>query len=392
MSKTKTFVAGQDAKGYYRILRVTPQASLSEIKQTYRTLAKEWHPDHCRAPNALEMFQQLSTAYETLQEEESRLIYDLLSLVYSQADYPELENIEPLGAAVAAEKTPTSRRSFSFRTVRGLLWKYKLSDEKRICNYKEALGFAGRTALLNWLLGWWNPRAFFKNIQALLLNFQNVDLGAENLRLLVHNAIAYYRKNNFEAAVSSAVEALNYAPPPAKIYLQTFIARLNIRISRPHSWRFGGVRLVQLLFPALLFLVAVIPFSVQYVTEIDLMRWFKERNEITYYQEVNFGSRGRSVDDVVVGKILNFPVDRSDVRHLYHLKSATALMHGPSEDFDVLKTVKNGQTVRLTGMSPDNIWARVMIDNGEMGFVRVETLAPGIGKPIPEFSKIYSPL
>lgn len=391
MSKSNAFVAGQDAKGYYRILRVAPQASLSEIKQTYRTLAKEWHPDHCRAPNALEMFQQLSTAYETLQEKESRLIYDLLSLVYNEIDYPELENIEPLGPATATGKTPPSLRSFSFRTVRGLLWKYKLGDEKRVCSFKEALGFAGRAALSNWLLGWWNPRAFFKNIQALLLNFQNVNLEAENLRLLVHNAVAYYRKNNFEAAVASAVEALNYAPPSAKIYLQEFISRLNIRISRPRPWKFGGLRLIQLLFPSLLFLLAIIPFSAQYVTEIDLMRWFKERNEITYYQEVNFGSRGRSVDDVVVGKILNFPVDRSDVRHLYHLKSATPLMHGPSEDFDVLKTAKSGQTVRLTGMSPDNIWARVMIDNGEMGFVRVESLLPGIGKPIPEFSKIYSP-
>ena len=64
-------------------------------------------------------------------------------------------------------------------------------------------------------------------------------------------------------------------------------------------------------------------------------------------------------------------------------------MYGPSEDFDRLKQLPAGTTVRLTGMSPDNIWGRIMLDNGEMGFVYLDSLKKGVGKPIPDFSRIY---
>ena len=121
------------------------------------------------------------------------------------------------------------------------------------------------------------------------------------------------------------------------------------------------------------------------------MRYFSDKKEITYYQEVDFHERGTGVDDMVVAKILNIPVDRGDRKQLYHLQTTEKVMYGPSDDFDVLETVAAGTTVRLTGISPDEIWARVMLDSGDMGFVRKERLAPGIGNEIPEFSRIYEP-
>lgn len=63
-------------------------------------------------------------------------------------------------------------------------------------------------------------------------------------------------------------------------------------------------------------------------------------------------------------------------------------MYGPSADFDVIKILPAATTVRLTGYTPDNVWARVMIDNGETGFVYYEDIAQGIGKEIPFGSSI----
>ena len=91
---------------------------------------------------------------------------------------------------------------------------------------------------------------------------------------------------------------------------------------------------------------------------------------------------------MVVGKVISIPVDKSDVSKLYHLSKESVIMYGPSDDFDSMKKLPAQTTVRLTGLTPDNVWARIMIDNGETGFIRMENLKNGIGKEIPFGSSI----
>lgn len=373
-----------DALGYYRILNATPETDAETLKLNYREMAKKWHPDYNTDQGAIEIFQKLSVAYETLQDEHKHLVYDMLSLVYGEADYPDIETIEPFMSCKGV-----SLRALNITDVRGLIVKASESRSKYVCDYAEAVRLELRKSVLNWLLGWWSPTAFFKNISALGSNLKSVNSPADNLRLLVHNAVAYYQRKNLPFAVQSAVQALSYASPEARLVLQRFIAVLDTRVSRPQAWNFGMLRLVQLLVPAVLVIAASLPYSARYISEADLMKYFSQKKEISYYQEVNMGgTRGRTVDDVVVGKIINIPVDKGDERKLYHLNADAKIMYGPADDFDVLKNLPQGTTVRLTGRSPDDIWARVMIDNGEMGFIRLEMLRPGIGSPISEYSEI----
>ena len=126
------------------------------------------------------------------------------------------------------------------------------------------------------------------------------------------------------------------------------------------------------------------------MTDSELAKYFAKKDEITYFQQVQFRTGGETVDDMVVGRIIDLPADPQDTRLLYHTKTETKAMHGPSDDFDVMTTLKPRQTVRMTGYTPDNIWYRVQIDNGEMGFVRAEFLAKGVGTKIPDGSKIYT--
>lgn len=62
---------------YYAILKVDSRASLTVIKQAYRKLARQYHPD--LNPNdaaSAEQFKALNKAYEVLSDEAKRRHYD----------------------------------------------------------------------------------------------------------------------------------------------------------------------------------------------------------------------------------------------------------------------------------------------------------------------------
>lgn len=63
---------------YYDILEISPGASLDEIKQAYRKLAMQWHPDRNRVAqrDAHRKLQTINEAYRHLKDEASRARYD----------------------------------------------------------------------------------------------------------------------------------------------------------------------------------------------------------------------------------------------------------------------------------------------------------------------------
>ncbi|XP_022857408.1 chaperone protein dnaJ A7A, chloroplastic-like [Olea europaea var. sylvestris] len=63
-------------RDYYTVLGVSKNASKSEIKSAYRKLARNYHPDVNKEPNAEEKFKEISNAYEVLSDDEKRSIYD----------------------------------------------------------------------------------------------------------------------------------------------------------------------------------------------------------------------------------------------------------------------------------------------------------------------------
>ncbi len=377
----------EDSLGYYKILELTADADEESIKRSYRDLAKIWHPDYNKAPGAVEVFQKISQAYEVLKDENKRLQYDLLSMVYGEDNFPKTEDLVPLRAPENSEDTDI--RVIAPKAVRGMLWKYSQTRLIKYCTYRQAVKWELKTAVMNWLLGWWSLPSLFKNAKVLWQNFRKVDLREENLQLFVHNAIAYFKEGRAVLAARSAALAYMYAPENQKELVLRFLTFLNQNISRPKNWNWTGVRVAQLVIPICLIMGSLLWFVSDKIIALDLSYIFQKDKRINYYQEVVFGNRGETVDDVVVGKVLSIPVDRSDVSHLYHLKIKANMMYGPSKEFDVIRVLDEATTVRLTGKTPDEVWARIMIDNGEMGFVRMNLLQKGIGRPIPEFSRIY---
>ncbi len=65
-------------KDYYATLGVNKDATLEEIKKSYRKLAHQYHPDVSSDPKGEEKFKEIAEAYSTLKDPEKRAAYDEL--------------------------------------------------------------------------------------------------------------------------------------------------------------------------------------------------------------------------------------------------------------------------------------------------------------------------
>ena len=71
-------------KNYYDILGVTPDSDNSEVKTSYRHLARKLHPDVNKDPDSVQKFKDVLEAYETLSDENKRKQYDMLNGFYKR--------------------------------------------------------------------------------------------------------------------------------------------------------------------------------------------------------------------------------------------------------------------------------------------------------------------
>ena len=78
-----------DKRDYYEVLGVGKDASLADIKGAYRKQAKQLHPDHNKAPDAEDRFNELREAYEVLSNEQKRKAYDQFGHAGTQGFDPD---------------------------------------------------------------------------------------------------------------------------------------------------------------------------------------------------------------------------------------------------------------------------------------------------------------
>ena len=68
-------------RSYYDVLGVVPNASQDDIKRAYRRLAKAYHPDVNRDPDADARFKEINEANQILSAPDRRAQYDRLVLM-----------------------------------------------------------------------------------------------------------------------------------------------------------------------------------------------------------------------------------------------------------------------------------------------------------------------
>lgn len=72
-------------KDLYSVLGVAKSASDDELKKAYRKLARQYHPDVNKAPDAAAKFTQVQEAYDVLSDEKKRRYYDQFGVVPGSA-------------------------------------------------------------------------------------------------------------------------------------------------------------------------------------------------------------------------------------------------------------------------------------------------------------------
>jgi len=82
-------------KDYYKILGLTQTASDSDIKKAYFNLAKKYHPDVNKSPDAKEKFAEINSAYETLGDPQKRKSYDATGMTGEEQDQYRSQGFGP---------------------------------------------------------------------------------------------------------------------------------------------------------------------------------------------------------------------------------------------------------------------------------------------------------
>ncbi|HUG73447.1 MAG TPA: DnaJ C-terminal domain-containing protein [Steroidobacteraceae bacterium] len=65
-------------KDYYAVMGVPREATDAQVKQAYRKLARKYHPDVSKEPDAEQRFKELGEAYVVLRDPQRRAAYDQL--------------------------------------------------------------------------------------------------------------------------------------------------------------------------------------------------------------------------------------------------------------------------------------------------------------------------
>ena len=74
-------------RDYYEVLGVPRSASSEDLKQAFRKLARQYHPDVNKSEDAEERFKEINEAYEVLSDSEKRSAYDRFGHAATQGGF-----------------------------------------------------------------------------------------------------------------------------------------------------------------------------------------------------------------------------------------------------------------------------------------------------------------
>ncbi len=122
-------------KDYYKILEVSPSATLAEIKQAYRNQSLKWHPDKNQDKDTTAIMQDINEAYSILKDAEKRQRYDIEYKRFKHTQQTKSEQ---------QEKNTSSQTGKSYKESRRNTWTYDYTvhDERVKKDMNDARDYA----------------------------------------------------------------------------------------------------------------------------------------------------------------------------------------------------------------------------------------------------------
>ncbi|MFC6084008.1 DnaJ C-terminal domain-containing protein [Sphaerisporangium aureirubrum] len=126
-------------RDFYEILGVPRTAGREEIQRAYRKLARSYHPDVNKDPEAEDRFKEVSEAYDVLSDPETRRRYDAFGRDFRQVP----EGVDPAAYARAGAGAGTGGRAGWARGPAGPEVRFETGEG---IDFEELFGgrFAGR--------------------------------------------------------------------------------------------------------------------------------------------------------------------------------------------------------------------------------------------------------
>lgn len=130
----------------YGVLGTHKDATSEEIKLAFRRMAKQWHPDVCREPNATEQFKTINHAYSVLSDGLARGKYDAgLRLEASQK-----REYDPLAFSKFADFRSPLRCGEITATGHYSVGRFVVA---KILDWKDIVNTRGQVLVTSWPMG-----------------------------------------------------------------------------------------------------------------------------------------------------------------------------------------------------------------------------------------------
>lgn len=134
---------------YYETLGIQAGADLTAIKNGYRRMVKQWHPDVCREPDAAEVFRAVQHAYEVLSDPRQKARYDVGLKLEKQAKLTQPAKPKAPDLLYQPYRSPLK--------CGNLLCQYtELGSRKtiqKILQWEDIYNAAGQILSVSWVMG-----------------------------------------------------------------------------------------------------------------------------------------------------------------------------------------------------------------------------------------------
>jgi hypothetical protein len=208
-----------DFMTYYELFEISPDASAEEIKEKYKKLIFDIHPDRNSSASALEKVKLLNAAYEILKDPIKRTQYDI-SIKYqehsdnvsSHADNKtqhQSESIDFIKCSKCNQITAQPRYIIFYYTLSFLILTQKKPDHGIFCR-QCADRVGARCTLITWIMGWWGmPWGPIYSIESLFYNLRGgIRPRDVNIKILAYQVAAFIQHGKLELAIALAKDSL----------------------------------------------------------------------------------------------------------------------------------------------------------------------------------------